>query len=262
MNQPFAGPTPLTIQNYVVLDYQDINELAHAIQQYKAICVDVNVAWQEWQTEHGVPQYIPSAVIAGGHQMAGVFPVLWQSNPAIVAQQSWGAGDPDSIPSPGVSNVVFTQAFLAQRCTGALGYIFRPATPTSPVVTLTRIKDDGVETQGNLVYGSFTCDTLERPWKNNQINVSCIQKGSYNCKWTYMPSLKEWHYQIQNVPGRSGIFIHEGNFFTDVEGCVILGATFSDINGDGQPDVATSRVTLAKFEALFPNHEDITLNIQ
>jgi len=265
MNQKFVGMLGLTIQNYVVLDYQDINQLAEAIQTYKAICVDVDVAWDEWELQGGVPKYIPNAQIAGGHQMAAVLPILWESAPALVAQQSWGSNDPDSLPplNPNsVSNVVFTQEFLAARCTGALAYIFRAATPSNPVVTLTRTKDDGKETEGTLSCTGFTCDTLERPWLNNQINVSCIPKGSYNCVWTFMPDLNEYHYEVQNVPGRSGIFIHEGNFVTDVEGCIMLGATFADINGDGQPDVTSSRVTLAKFEALFPNHENITLNIQ
>lgn len=248
MNTPFVGPTPLTIQNYVVIDHTDINALANAIETYKAICIDLNVSWEEWNTEEGVPEYISNAVIDGGHQMAAILPLEWDGQPAIMAQQSWGDNDPDSVQGKGW--VVFTEDFIKERFTGALAYIFRPATPTIPTVTITRQKDNGVETLGALSLPGFNCDILERPWLNNQINISCIPKGNYHCVWTFMPRLNEYHYLVQNVPGRSGIFIHEGNYYTNCDGCILVGNSIADINGDKQLDVINSRVTLGKFEAL------------
>ena len=247
MNVVFAGSTPLTIQNYVILDVKDINQLANAIQTYKAICIDLNVCWDEWNFEQGVPTYIPSAVVAGGHQMAGIQALEWSGNKAIMAQQSWGK-DEDSIEKNGW--VILTETFLKARGTGALAYIFRPATPNNPVVSLNRMVDNGVETLGGIIYNSFTANTLERPWKNNQHNISCVPKGSYHCVWSYMNNLGEHHYQLQNVPGRTGVFIHEGNYYTNSGGCILLGNSLGDINHDGQQDVLNSKVTLQKFETL------------
>jgi hypothetical protein len=45
--------------------------------------------------------------------------------------------------------------------------------------------------------------------------------------------------------------IHSGNFFSDSEGCIMLGKAVSDINKDGEPDVTESRVTILAFETFF-----------
>ena len=117
-------------------------------------------------------------------------------------------------------------------------------------VTLKRNSDNGVETLGTLSVGSFSCNTLERPNKGNARNISCIPSGTYQCTWQFMTDKNEWHYELQAVHGRSGIFIHAGNYYTDSEGCILLGNSLGDINGDGQQDVLNSRITLGKFEAL------------
>lgn len=116
--------------------------------------------------------------------------------------------------------------------------------------TLTRNSDDGTETTGTLITPGFSCYTLERSWKDNQPMISSIPPGSYQCMWSYMTDLKESHYVLLDVAGRSGVFIHEGNFYTNSEGCILLGDVIRDINADREPDVLDSRTTLAKFEAL------------
>lgn len=130
--------------------------------------------------------------------------------------------------------------------------------------TLTRNKDNGIETLGTLVSSipekPFICFSLERPWKHNLSDISCIPAGTYTCKWAFQGDLNEWHYELQNVPNRSGIFIHEANYVNQIEGCIGLGATEADINGDGQLDVTSSKATLAQFEALGENL-DIQLTI-
>ncbi len=124
-----------------------------------------------------------------------------------------------------------------------------PATE-SGVVTINRTFDNGIQTTGDLSINSvYFCKTLERPWKNNQVNISCIPKGTYDVKWTFSPRFLKYTYEIQGVLGRSGIRIHPGNYFFDVDGCILLGTNFSDINNDHQVDILNSRVTLASFES-------------
>lgn len=128
------------------------------------------------------------------------------------------------------------------------------------VATIVRKVDTGKETIGNLTVGNFACSTLELPWKDNQQSISCIPKGTYQCEWGYMGDLKEYHYVLKDVPGRASIFIHEGNYYTNSKGCILLGSSLGDINHDGEMDVLSSRVTLAKFEALF-NKKPFTLKV-
>lgn len=115
-------------------------------------------------------------------------------------------------------------------------------------VTIERKSDSGVQTLGELQAFGFSCKTLERPWKDNQKNISCIPKGTYKVEWTFSPKLLKYTYEVFNVPNRTGIRLHPGNFFFDVDGCILLGNGFQDLNKDGKLDILNSRVTMQKFE--------------
>ncbi|MEH0154788.1 DUF5675 family protein [Limibacter armeniacum] len=112
---------------------------------------------------------------------------------------------------------------------------------------LTRLQDDGVQTLGRLhVYNGIdqlmeAC-TLELSDKSNQRNISCIPRGTY----TVTPRKTEkrgWHFEITGVPGRTFILIHPGNYYTHIQGCVLLGDKHVDINRDNRKDVANSTKT-------------------
>jgi hypothetical protein len=147
--------------------------------------------------------------------------------------------------TPGAVNGNF--AHTLKNITPYVNLIYMDNTPT---VILTRTKDDGKQTVGNLVIDNFKCDTLELPWKNNNKNVSCIPKGTYTVKWTLKLGKFGWIYEVQNVPGRSGILIHSGNYFTDVLGCILLGNGYTDLNADGEQDVLNSKATIKTFNTL------------
>lgn len=129
-----------------------------------------------------------------------------------------------------------------------------------PVVTITRNYDDGVQTLGILKMPGLTCNTLERPWKNNASNISCIPKGSYDVKWTFSTKFMRYTYEVQSVPNRSGIRFHKGNFFTDIAGCILLGNGYKDINKDGRLDIIGSTIIINIFETLL-NKQDFKLII-
>ena len=135
---------------------------------------------------------------------------------------------------------------------------------TSPTVTITRTYTDK-ETMGTLVAtnggATFTCHTLERPWLNNQRMISCIPTGTYTVKWKFHWGKFAWKYELQNVQGRSGILEHSGNYFTDSEGCILLGSDFKDINKDGVLDIINSVVTLNAYQT-FMNKQDHILIIK
>lgn len=117
-----------------------------------------------------------------------------------------------------------------------------------PEVIITRTTSDTKETIGQLITADkkFGCFTLELPDLNNHVNTSHIPAGTYNCVWSYMSDLKEYHYELQGVEGRSGIFIHELNTVSQTQGCIGLGGLLIP---DGiENDLGNSRIILTAFE--------------
>lgn len=130
-----------------------------------------------------------------------------------------------------------------------------------PVVSIIRDSDDGIQTLGTLTFGSFSCKTLERPWKQNQHNISCIPTGTYQCSYTFSLGHLGWTYEVNNIPGRSGIRIHSANFYLDLEGCIALGSGYANLNSDQELDIINSRLTINNFVTLL-NKKDFTLIIK
>jgi len=100
--------------------------------------------------------------------------------------------------------------------------------------------------------------TLELPDKGNQQNVSRIPQGIYQCKKRWSWKHKK-HIQILDVPNRTWILIHTGNFYTDIRGCILIGDKLSDINNDGYQDVLNSKNTLKKILNLLPDRFELEI---
>lgn len=105
----------------------------------------------------------------------------------------------------------------------------------------------------------FTCKTLELPWKDNKKNISCIPEGNYEVKKRYSERYKH-HFHILNVPDRSFILIHSGNYYTHTQGCILVGETHTDINADGFRDVTSSRKTIALLNQNLPDNFEINIS--
>lgn len=96
--------------------------------------------------------------------------------------------------------------------------------------------------------GDWTCYTIEPPWRDNGVGVSCIPEGQYQLAMRASPVVErttggefERGWEVQNVPQRSYIMFHPGNNANDTEGCICPG------NGTGiyqdLPAVWSSRDT-------------------
>jgi hypothetical protein len=132
--------------------------------------------------------------------------------------------------------------------------IIPPVPQQKPLAILVRNKTTGKETLGDLIAINdtvFVCKTLERG-----IDLR-IPAGTYQVDWTFSPKFNRNMYLVR-VPGIEGIRIHPGNFYSDSEGCIMLGKTVADINHDGELDITTSRDTVQAFENLF-NQRSLTL---
>jgi hypothetical protein len=79
--------------------------------------------------------------------------------------------------------------------------------------------------------GGAPFDSLELPWKANECGASCIPPGVYKAQTRTSPHFGVSVYEILDVPGRTSIEIHPGNWagditlglYSDLLGCVALG---------------------------------------
>lgn len=120
---------------------------------------------------------------------------------------------------------------------------------------LKRTESSGEYTLGYLeLNGNELCKTFELPFKDNEKNISCIPAGSYTLS-PYPSSKFGAVYIINNVPNRNGILIHTGNTADDIEGCILVGDSFSIING--KKAVMNSKKTFSKLKKVLGNSEYI-----
>jgi hypothetical protein len=93
------------------------------------------------------------------------------------------------------------------------------------MITVERFAYTPFGTFGRLTFSDFECFTVERPWENNEPDVSCIPVGTY-------PLDPNAHYhrgnydccEILEVEGRTLIKIHIANTLDDVKGCIGVGS--------------------------------------
>ena len=101
-------------------------------------------------------------------------------------------------------------------------------------------------TIGRLTYQGEDFWTVERPWLDNQRNISCIPEGVYDMIRVNSPKFGEDTWEIANVPSRTHILIHAGNMAANVEGCVaIASGVFPALTG-----VSNSKAALRRFHEL------------
>ncbi len=138
-------------------------------------------------------------------------------------------------------------------------------------IVLTRFQEDEKQTEGTLeLYNNekllFSCKVLELPWRDNKRRISRIPRGHYECVKHISPNFGNsiW---IKDVPDRSEILIHVGNFIgnpnpktgkPDSLGCPIVGEQFND-PGTGVVNVTNSRTTINKLYELVK--EPVYINI-
>lgn len=101
----------------------------------------------------------------------------------------------------------------------------------------------------------FDCDTIELPYVNNQPQISCIPKGTYEVVYRESARYPK-HYHILDVPNRSYILIHQANYVgsknprtrrPDLLGCIGVGRGYADLNGDGIVELTKSNPTLKEM---------------
>lgn len=103
--------------------------------------------------------------------------------------------------------------------------------------------------------------SLERGWRNNQKNVSCVPEGTYKLKLEYSPRFRKDLWELYGVPGRSECKFHAANYWRQLNGCIALGFKHKDIDGDGDPDVTSSRNIMNKFHHMMAGQSESEVKI-
>ena len=99
----------------------------------------------------------------------------------------------------------------------------------------------------------FIAYSIEKPWLNNNRNISCIPSGHYVIKPTNSPKFGLTYY-VESITGdvvglnrgeRTHILFHKANKESDVKGCIGLGLSVGCL--DGKTAVLNSGKALRKF---------------
>lgn len=114
--------------------------------------------------------------------------------------------------------------------------------------------------------------TVEKPWKGNAVEVSCIPEGSYSLGLRYSPLVErltkqnyDEAWEVQDVDGRTHILIHQGNWPNDFKGCIGLGLEYSVMNdrmGIYRNGVTRSATAFREFMELMSTRGSWLLDIR
>jgi hypothetical protein len=133
-------------------------------------------------------------------------------------------------------------------------------------IIIRRFLKDKYHTLGNLYLFNegrieLTLKTLELAWRDNRRNISCIPEGDYKAIPHIRPN-GDWSLWLQDVPNRSAILIHAGNYISDISGCVLPGIMHVDINKDGLKDVKHSGVAMEALQLYTKGEKEIIVTIR
>ncbi len=85
--------------------------------------------------------------------------------------------------------------------------------------------------------GLIICESFEHPTK-------CIPYGRYECVRDFTGKYRFW--KILNVPGRTAIEFHIGNYITDTVGCILLAQDRAFMRNDKTNQIELSITPSAK----------------
>ena len=129
-----------------------------------------------------------------------------------------------------------------------------------PVVKILRVEE-------NFQYGTFGillfhteafCVTLEPPDIENVQDISSIPAQQYMCERVVSPKYGDV-FKIMNVPDRTDVLFHAGNFVRHTEACILLAEHFGKIKE--KRGVLNSGKTFGKFMYLLKDYNEFHLTI-
>ena len=98
---------------------------------------------------------------------------------------------------------------------------------------------------------------LELTWKDNAKKVSCIPAGHYVIMPEHHEKFGDCFRITSEIPGRSGVLLHIGNFPKNTEGCLLIGMGFSDLDADGLFEANRSTQAMSYLFQLVSGEADL-----
>ena len=135
------------------------------------------------------------------------------------------------------------------------------------VIKLHRFKQDDKQTLSRLTVFNddgdplFTSLALERGWRDNKQNISCIPAGVYDIILEYSPRFNMDLWEIKGVENRSECKFHSANYWYELNGCIAPGLRASDIDKNGYLDVTQSKASLKELHFAMRPYKKATLII-
>lgn len=93
---------------------------------------------------------------------------------------------------------------------------------------------------------------IELPYLDNRRSVSCIPVGIYSFRKIVRPDNSQ-AIEIMNVPNRTHILAHSGNFMRDTKGCILPNISYSHIMDTKTPYGITSRPQVKQLLRALPS---------
>ena len=127
-------------------------------------------------------------------------------------------------------------------------------------LTLLRVGQSSKGTFGVLRQGPVPFAlTLERPWLDNQQQVSSIPTGQYDCQRIHSPKFGNT-FEVTKVPNRSHVLFHKGNTVEDTMGCILVAEEFSGTYD--KPMIVSSERGFSEFLKLLEGQDTFHLTIR
>lgn len=121
-------------------------------------------------------------------------------------------------------------------------------------------------TFGLLRVGEWQCVTVEPRWAGNARGKSCIPAGTYRLGMRESPMVERTTsgrfsrgWEVTDVPGRTWIMVHPGNWARNSDGCILVGRAHAVI--DSAPGVTSSQDTFAELMERLASAQEWDLHI-
>ena len=108
-------------------------------------------------------------------------------------------------------------------------------------------------------YKNFNFCVLELPDLDNQKNISCIPEGVYSAKKRISPGKQYEVIEFIDVPNRTFIQAHYGNYTRQLLGCQLYGDGLKFIDDDNIIDITNSEKTIKMLLSMLPDKFEIEI---
>ncbi len=96
--------------------------------------------------------------------------------------------------------------------------------------------------------------SLENPYRQS-LKDSAIPTGNYKCVKDNAGRFRFW--RLLNIKGRENIELHNGNFESDTEGCILFGKEWAIMKD--QLSVTSSKETMKKLQSILPDQFELEI---